>query len=951
MTDLEVRQIGTATYLFGATGLGGGVSSFALSAGGLARFVSSTSISGWGQEATPQIDLVSGGAGLFALASGLKTGTELAFGVTAAGAIGAQVPLGPTVSFQGTIATAQIEVGGKTLLFAAKAGLAAPMVLQTAPGQAPELLAEASGNTTQAVNLLATATPGGTAMLLSASTAGNFIQAQVVHPDGILGAANRIDMASGIGFSAPTALATASLGQETFVILAASGSSSLTVFRAGTDGSLTAVDHVVDSLETRFAQASVLRTFTLGDQVHVLAGGGDGGLSLFTLLPTGQLLHRTSLADTAAVTLADLSALALWAEPGGGVQIFAGSESEPGLTQLTLSMGPVGQTLVANGSPSLSGGTGNDVLVGGPGATDLIGGAGADILVGGAGASRMFGGAGTDTFVIGGNGRLNRIADFQTGVDMIDLTRMPMLRSASQLEVRPTATGAVISHLGTDIVIDTADGTSLFAETLAPSLRLPVYRYTPGLTFEELLGTDPEFFRSGTARDDTLTGSNGNDRLVGGWGNDVLNGGSGNDILEGGAGNDVLTGGSFSLGAPVLVLGNFGRLAGGWSSQESFPRLLASSAQGDVALAFGIKGTYVSTLVPGAQATLILNNFGKNQGWTSFDQFPRLAGDVNGDGLDDVVGFGIKGVYVAYATASGGFRPAVLAEANLGADQGWRSFAAQTRAVGDVNGDGVDDLVGFGFRGTLVALGKSAGGFVPTKFYLSNFGTDQGWTDNNKYPRLLADVNGDGRDDIVGFGARGVYVALAQEGSYGPARLAVSDFGYQQGWTSFDTQQRLMIDLNGDGFSDIIGLGPTTTKISLSLGDGRFQAPRSFSTPTPGTWLGQNLEPRIPRDINGDGLVDLVTFTSGGVTVSLGLQDADTFIFRDGFGADVITDFDALSGAEKIDFSDHSLLNSFQAVQAAMQQVGDDVVITAGADSLTLQGVLLSMLDPNDFLF
>jgi hypothetical protein len=41
----------------------------------------------------------------------------------------------------------------------------------------------------------------------------------------------------------------------------------------------------------------------------------------------------------------------------------------------------------------------------------------------------------------------------------------------------------------------------------------------------------------------------------------------------------------------------------------------------------------------------------------------------------------------------------------------------------------------------------------------SSFGTDNGWTSQNTYPRELAEINGDGRADIVAFGSNGVYVA------------------------------------------------------------------------------------------------------------------------------------------------------------------------------------------------
>ena len=46
--------------------------------------------------------------------------------------------------------------------------------------------------------------------------------------------------------------------------------------------------------------------------------------------------------------------------------------------------------------------------------------------------------------------------------------------------------------------------------------------------------------------------------------------------------------------------------------------------------------------------------------------------------------------------------------------------------------------------------------------FSENFGVKAGgWTDTNVYPRWMGDVDGDGRADIVGFGESGVFVAIA----------------------------------------------------------------------------------------------------------------------------------------------------------------------------------------------
>ena len=74
------------------------------------------------------------------------------------------------------------------------------------------------------------------------------------------------------------------------------------------------------------------------------------------------------------------------------------------------------------GNDTLNGLGGNDRLEGGDGGDKLYGGDGDDILIGGAGQDTLNGGAGADVFVFGPGDGANTIADFQDGVDLIDVT-------------------------------------------------------------------------------------------------------------------------------------------------------------------------------------------------------------------------------------------------------------------------------------------------------------------------------------------------------------------------------------------------------------------------------------------------------------------------------------------------------------------------------------------------
>jgi hypothetical protein len=92
--------------------------------------------------------------------------------------------------------------------------------------------------------------------------------------------------------------------------------------------------------------------------------------------------------------------------------------------------------------------------------------------------------------------------------------------------------------------------------------------------------------------------------------------------------------------------------------------------------------------------------------------------------------------------------------------------------------------------------------------------------------------------------------------------------------------------------------------------------------------------------------------TAGNDTLTGG-AGGDTFVFRPGFGTDTVTDFNALAGANHdiLEISS-GLFADFAALQGAMQQVGQNVVITAdAATTITLHKVTLNTLDAGDFAF
>jgi len=159
----------------------------------------------------------------------------------------------------------------------------------------------------------------------------------------------------------------------------------------------------------------------------------------------------------------------------------------------------------------------------------------------------------------------------------------------------------------------------------------------------------------------------------------------------------------------------------------------------------------------------------------------------------------------------------------------------------------------------LVSLATGDGHFAPSTFELPAFGPNAGgWSSDDTYPRELADVNGDGKADIVGFASTGVLVSLATgDGHFAAPTFELLAFGPNAGgWSSDDTYPREVADVNGDGKADIVGFASTGVLVSFATGDGHF-APPIFDLPAfgpnAGGWSSDDTYPRELADVNGGG--------------------------------------------------------------------------------------------------
>ncbi|WP_212525591.1 calcium-binding protein [Actibacterium sp. MT2.3-13A] len=534
LRDLEIVRLPGGPVLFATTGANGGVSGYALDGGGRPALASARHFPARlaplvaGELEVIRADgrsvLVFGGDG-----SGLA-----GYALEEDGRLGA---LTATPGLEG--ATARISAmlwarpGGRATLYLADEGSgqlaayrAAGAGLSRPPGSTPAPLHAAAG--------LEAVTVGGRHFLLAADLGRQGISSYLINTgSGALQLTDGLGMAQGLGVNAPTAMEVIAAHGATWIVLAAAGSSSLSVMRLTAAGELQATDHVLDTRDTRFGGVQALKVIEVDGHVLVLAGGADDGLSLFTLLPDGTLLHLDSLRHVPGDGLEDIADIeALRA--GGALHIYVASEG-PGIGLFSVPLAGLGDVLRdgGGGDSRLSGTPGDDQIVAGrTGRDTLAGGGGDDILVSGPGGTVMAGGAGADIFVIRSARAPHRIVDFEPGLDRLDLGGLPMLRALSQLTVRSWSGGARVTYGGQEIRLHSRDGAPLTAaDIFGAGLGGPdrVLVLSPGPAGARI---------SGTPRADRLTGGAGHDTLFGGAGNDELWAGEGRDLLYGGAGAD-----------------------------------------------------------------------------------------------------------------------------------------------------------------------------------------------------------------------------------------------------------------------------------------------------------------------------------------------------------------------------------------------------------------------------
>lgn len=545
LTDLEIRWSGGSATLYSATRPGGGLSAFRLTPGGGLDPLDQEAFSpGVGAN---DLELLLLGGTAYAVPLGQAGPALPAYALTGNGSFGASALVDGAA---GPISTL-LKIGAR--LYTAGPDGGGLQTYRITDGETLTALPpRGHGPTQEDVSALARAETADQTFLLAASTSSDDVTSHRIGSKGVAIPVARFGAKDGLGIDDPTAFTTAQVGQTTYAIVGSAGTGSLSVLRLWADGSLSAVDHILDSQDTRFQGLTTLTSVTVEGRSYVIAGGSDDGLSLFVLLPGGQLLHLASLADTAAMTLANVSALAATAD-GTQLRIFVASEAELGFTELSVDLGPLApMQRGAAAAEILTGGSAGDLLAGRGGDDRLRGKGGDDLLIDGPGADRLRGGAGADIFVLAPDSHRDRIDDFTPGTDRLDLSGYPMVYSLDAVSWKARSFGGILKIAGDALEIRSASDGPLNLHAVLPQgligpTRPPLVLADPNLRIDGTRG--PDTFRGAGGRDridgkggaDQIEGRAGNDRLWGADGADEIHAGPGDDRVWSGVGDDVVT--------------------------------------------------------------------------------------------------------------------------------------------------------------------------------------------------------------------------------------------------------------------------------------------------------------------------------------------------------------------------------------------------------------------------
>lgn len=296
-------------------------------------------------------------------------------------------------------------------------------------------------------------------------------------------------------------------------------------------------------------------------------------------------------------------------------------------------------------------------------------------------------------------------------------------------------------------------------------------------------------------------------------------------------------------GAPRLAVW-LGDGRGGFDAPLLSP---AGNAVGELALGdLNEDGALDAVAAPINSAQLCINLGDGNGGFgppvfapSSTDAKGLVVADMDGDGHRDAVTVLGSGSTASLAVLRGDGSGALAAPVLT------PSVALRTSiAAGDVDHDGVLDVVVNTKTGVRLLLGDGAGGIASVSDHVVDS------TLNSVEDVVVADVNFDGHADVLTAHSVGVIGVLLGDGAGGLAPAQILSAGNPSAAVSIS-----VLDVSGDGKPDVVLPRSDFARNFVLLGDGAG----GFALESAGYLIGQGPGPLALGDLDGDHRPDVVT--------------------------------------------------------------------------------------------